>query len=103
MGRRRYQPARQVLLAHARGQEADGRGNPGVDELRRGRIQDFAGSRGSMSHRLPRGIRRLFRLNNPERDLDEELSSYFSYTVDELIARGHTRGEAEEGAHRRFG
>ena len=56
-----------------------------------------------MSQRLPRGIRRLFRLGDVERDLNEELSSYFAYTVDELRARGYSQAQAEEEARRRFG
>src|SRR5262245_7236426 len=52
---------------------------------------------------LPRGIRRLFRLGSVERDLDEELSAHFAYTVDELIARGYSRKDAQDEARRRFG
>jgi putative ABC transport system permease protein len=56
-----------------------------------------------MSQRLPRGIRRLFRLGSVERDLEEELSSYFAHAVEELCARGYSQAQAEEEAHRRFG
>ena len=56
-----------------------------------------------MSQRLPRGIRRLFRLGSVERDLEEELSSYFTHTVEELRAQGYSQKQAEEEAHRRFG
>ena len=103
VGGRRDRPAREVLLAHARGPVGNGERDAGVDELRRRRIQDPAGSRGSMSQRLPRGIRRLFRLGDVERDLDEELSSYFAHTVEELCGRGYTQAQAEQEAHRRFG
>ena len=56
-----------------------------------------------MSDKLPKGIRRLLRIGSVERDLDEELASYFEYTVDELVSQGYTRAEAEQRALKRFG
>src|SRR5262245_19819015 len=73
-----------------------------MDAVRRSRVQNHPGSRARMSP-LPRGIRRLFRLGSVERDLDEELSAHFACTVDELIARGYSRTDAQEEARRRFG
>lgn len=52
---------------------------------------------------LPRGSRRLFRLRSVDRDLDEELASYFEHAVEELVAQGWTRAEAQAEAARRFG
>jgi hypothetical protein len=49
------------------------------------------------------GIRRWLRLRNVERDVDEEIASYFQEAVRDLEARGWTRGAAEEEARRRFG
>lgn len=48
-------------------------------------------------------IRRVFRLRNLERDLEDELAFHFEHTVEELIRAGHSRPQAEEEALRRFG
>jgi predicted permease len=49
------------------------------------------------------GIRRVLRVRNIEHDIDEELAFHLEQTVDELVAGGMTRGQAEEEAQRRFG
>jgi predicted permease len=48
-------------------------------------------------------IRRMLRLRDVERDLDEELRFHFESVVEELMRGGRSRGEAEEEARRRFG
>lgn len=48
-------------------------------------------------------FRRLFRLEDPQRDLEEELSFHFDSVVEEEMRRGRSREEAEREAHRRFG
>lgn len=56
-----------------------------------------------MSQRLPDGIRRMLRLGSVDRDLDEELASYFEHTIEELVSQGHTRESAQQQALQRFG
>jgi predicted permease len=53
--------------------------------------------------KLPAGVKRLFRLTQPTRDVDEELSFHFERAVEELRARGFSSEEAEAEATRRFG
>lgn len=48
-------------------------------------------------------IRRVLRLGGVRRGVDEELAHHFDRTVDELMAGGATRAEAEAAAARRFG
>lgn len=49
------------------------------------------------------GFRRLVRLPQWRRDLDEELDFHRSQVVEELVARGVSRSDAEQEAGRRFG
>jgi predicted permease len=49
------------------------------------------------------GFRRLFRLENAQRDLEDELSFHFASVVEEEMRRGRSRAEAEREARRRFG
>src|SRR5690348_14857262 len=49
------------------------------------------------------GIRRAFRLGSARGELSEELTHHFESTIEELIAAGHSRDEAEAEARRRFG
>jgi predicted permease len=49
------------------------------------------------------GIRRAFRLGSARGELREELAHHFESTVEELLAAGHSRAEAEAEARRRFG
>ncbi len=49
------------------------------------------------------GVRRAFRLGSPRGELREELAYHFESTVEELVAAGRTREEAEAEARRRFG
>ena len=56
-----------------------------------------------MSQRLPDGIRRMLRLGSVDRDLDEELASYFEHTIEELVSQGHSRESAQQLALQRFG
>ncbi len=49
------------------------------------------------------GIRRVLRIRNVERDLDDELTFHFEQTVEELMQKGRSRPQAEEEAKRRFG
>jgi predicted permease len=57
--------------------------------------------------RLPRGIRRLFHLKEvrPDvaADVDDELRYHVERVVEEMMAAGVPREEAERRAHRRFG
>ncbi|MFW6078239.1 MAG: ADOP family duplicated permease [Gemmatimonadota bacterium] len=53
-------------------------------------------------NRFP-GLRQVFRLGGVQRDIDEELAYHFDRTVEELMAGGLERREAEEEARRRFG
>jgi putative ABC transport system permease protein len=59
------------------------------------------------STKLPRGIRRLFRLPRSRarmlRELDEELQAHFAMRVDELRAQGMSEADAQAEAVRRFG
>src|SRR5688500_10397356 len=103
MGHRGDQPAREVLFAHPRRPQANGNRNAGMDTLRGCGIQGIAGGGGSMSERLPKGIRRLLRIGSVDRDLDEELAAHFQYTIDELVSRGYTRETAQQEAFKRFG
>lgn len=61
----------------------------------------------TFSSRLPRGVRRLFRLTHtPERalrDIDEEIRIHIELRVAELVARGMSEADAEREAFRRFG
>ena len=60
-----------------------------------------------MTPRLPAGVRRLFRLPVPARRIDgevrDEVDFHLQMTVEDLVARGLSRNEAEAEAHRRFG
>ncbi|MGH7553168.1 MAG: permease prefix domain 1-containing protein, partial [Longimicrobiales bacterium] len=49
------------------------------------------------------GLRRLLRVKDARRDLDDELSFHFESVVDERIRGGRPRKEAEAQARRRFG
>jgi predicted permease len=49
------------------------------------------------------GIRRVLRIRNVERDLDDELAFHFEQSVEELMRQGLSRQNAEAEAHRRFG
>ncbi|HEV2131464.1 MAG TPA: ABC transporter permease, partial [Longimicrobiaceae bacterium] len=49
------------------------------------------------------GIRRVFRIRNVDRDLDDELAFHFQQTVEELMQKGMSPQQAKEEAHRRFG
>ncbi|MGH7475580.1 MAG: ADOP family duplicated permease [Longimicrobiales bacterium] len=49
------------------------------------------------------GIRRLWRIRDPRRDVAEELEFHFTETVRELVERGWREEEAVREAHRRFG
>lgn len=53
--------------------------------------------------RLPNGVRRLLRLGEPERDVDDELRHHFEQTIAELESEGLSPGEARSEAARRFG
>jgi putative ABC transport system permease protein len=53
--------------------------------------------------RLPSGVRRLLRLRDPARDVDEELSYHFERTLEELRGRGVSEAEARREMTRRFG
>ncbi|HEY4130716.1 MAG TPA: permease prefix domain 1-containing protein, partial [Gemmatimonadaceae bacterium] len=54
--------------------------------------------------RIPTWRRYLrFRRENAAADVDEELAFHFSSAVDELIAKGMTRAEAEAAAREQFG
>lgn len=57
--------------------------------------------------RLPRGVRRAFRLGEyrtaVRREVADELDFHFDRTVEELVRRGLTRREAEREALARFG
>lgn len=53
--------------------------------------------------RLPDGARRLLRLSEPSRDVDDELAFHFERTVDELRVQGVPEAEARREAERRFG
>jgi putative ABC transport system permease protein len=57
--------------------------------------------------RLPRGVRRLFRLPRSTRRIEGEVSDevefHLAMTVQDLMARGWTRERAEAEAQRRFG
>jgi predicted permease len=50
-----------------------------------------------------KGIRRVLRLGSVNRNVEDELSYHFDRTIDELVARGATRAQAEAEARRRFG
>lgn len=50
-----------------------------------------------------KGIRRVLRFGGTERSVDEELRYHFDRTIDELVARGASREDAEAEARRRFG
>lgn len=52
---------------------------------------------------LPTGVRRLLRLSEPARDVDDELAFHFEQTVVELRGRGMSDVEARLEAERRFG
>lgn len=49
------------------------------------------------------GLRRVFRVGGVERDIDEEFAYHLERTIEELMAGGMKRREAEEEARRRFG
>ncbi|MGH7480806.1 MAG: ABC transporter permease, partial [Longimicrobiales bacterium] len=49
------------------------------------------------------GVRRVLRIPDVERDLDEELAFHFERTVEELMEDGLSESEAREEARRRFG
>jgi predicted permease len=49
------------------------------------------------------GVRRAFRLGSARGELREELAHHFESTVEELLAAGRSREEAEAEARRRFG
>lgn len=53
--------------------------------------------------RLPEGARRMLRLREPARDVDDELAFHFERTVEELRARGMSEAEGRREAERRFG
>ncbi|CAN5742440.1 hypothetical protein BH23GEM10_BH23GEM10_12700 [soil metagenome] len=62
------------------------------------------GSDGGSSDRdNPGRIRRVLRLGGVRHGVDEELAFHFERTVDELMAGGSTREQAEHEAARRFG
>lgn len=52
---------------------------------------------------LPEGVRRLLRLRDEARELDEELAYHFDRTVEELVSQGRSRESAEREARARFG
>lgn len=53
--------------------------------------------------RLPEDARRLLRVGDHARDVDDELAFHFERTVDELRAQGMAQAEARREAERRFG
>jgi putative ABC transport system permease protein len=53
--------------------------------------------------KLPSGVRRLLRLSEPVRDVDDELAFHFDCTVEELRASGMNASAARREAERRFG
>jgi putative ABC transport system permease protein len=52
---------------------------------------------------LPPRVRRLLRVRDPARDVDEELDFHFARTVEDLVSRGWSEGAARHEAERRFG
>lgn len=48
-------------------------------------------------------VRRLFRIESIERDIDDELQFHFDRVVEELIAAGVSESDARQEARRRFG
>jgi hypothetical protein len=50
-----------------------------------------------------RVFRRLLRLGDVGRDVEDELRFHFENVVEELVAQGMTREDAEVEADRRFG
>ena len=56
---------------------------------------------------LPDGVRRIFRLpqhaRSAGRDVDDELRFHLESRVDELVAAGRPRADAEREAAREFG
>jgi predicted permease len=56
-----------------------------------------------MTARLPEDARRLLRLGNVHRDVDEELSFHFEQTVADLVKTGMAEDAARAEANRRFG
>jgi hypothetical protein len=61
----------------------------------------------NLSSRLPRSVRRLFRLpltrDRALREVDDELRFHFEMRVAELRALGMSQADAEAEATRRFG
>ena len=57
--------------------------------------------------KIPRGLRRFFRLGafrpDPDGDLDAELAFHFKQTEEDLLKAGYSPAEAREEATRRFG
>lgn len=49
------------------------------------------------------GLRRVFRIRNASRELDEELGFHFERSIEELVAGGLTPQQARQEAERRFG
>ncbi|HEV7992857.1 MAG TPA: ABC transporter permease [Gemmatimonadaceae bacterium] len=71
------------------------------------RPRDELTSMAPFSPRLPKRVRRLFRLPASRarllQDLDEEMRSHVAMRIDELRARGMSEADAEAEALRRFG
>jgi predicted permease len=56
-----------------------------------------------MTPKLPHDARRMLRLGNVHRDVDEELAFHFEQTVADLVKQGMTESDARDEANRRFG